>query len=134
MEFWAKTTLDQQPGISVSAHMVNVGYVARCLAEIAPQSLNRFQIGAAEAGALAGLHDLGKISPGFQQKCAAWLEANHLKEIATRWDWDTAMETDHGKVTHAAVQDFLVNNGTNSRTAKFLWLQPPDRVRLHSLG
>ena len=30
------------------------------------------------------------------------------------------MEPDHGKVTHAAVQDFLVSNGTNRRTAKFL--------------
>jgi CRISPR-associated endonuclease/helicase Cas3 len=30
------------------------------------------------------------------------------------------MEPDHGKVTHAAVQDFLVSNGTNNRTAKFL--------------
>ena len=49
VEFWAKTTPDEQPGISVSAHMANVGYVARCLAEIAPDLLHRFQIGAAEA-------------------------------------------------------------------------------------
>ena len=119
-EFWAKTTPGDQPGICVSAHMANVGHVARCLAEIAPDLLNRFQIGAAEAGALAALHDLGKISPGFQQKCAAWLEGNRLQEIAQRWTWDTAMEPDHGKVTHAAVQDFLVSSGTNRRTAKFL--------------
>ncbi|MGA2620669.1 MAG: CRISPR-associated helicase Cas3' [Thermoguttaceae bacterium] len=120
VEFWAKTTPDDKPGISVSAHMANVGCVARCLAEIAPNLLNRFQIGAAEAGALAALHDLGKISPGFQQKCAAWLERNRLREIAQRWTWDTAMEPDHGKVSHAAVQDFLVRNGTDRRTAKFL--------------
>ncbi|NLX96740.1 MAG: CRISPR-associated helicase Cas3' [Rhodopirellula sp.] len=119
VEFWAKTTPDANPGISVAAHMANVGCVARCLTEIAPDLLHRFQIGAAEAGALAALHDLGKISPGFQQKCEAWLERNGLREIAQQWRWDTA-ETDHGKVTHAAVQEFLFKNGTNRRTAKFL--------------
>jgi hypothetical protein len=48
VEFWAKTTLGEQPGISVLAHMANVGGVARCLVEITPDLLNRFQIGAAE--------------------------------------------------------------------------------------
>ena len=92
VDFWAKTTPDQQPGMSVDTHMANVGHVARCLAEIAPDLLHRFQIGAADAGALAALHDLGKISPGFQQKCIAWLEGNHFREISQNWVWDTAME------------------------------------------
>lgn len=120
LEFWAKTTSDDQPGISVFEHMVNVGCVARCLAELCPHLLRQFQLGVSEVGALAALHDLGKISPGFQQKCAAWLGTNHLTEIAQRWTWDTTMEPDHGKVTHTAVQTFLVNSGTNRRTAKFL--------------
>jgi CRISPR-associated endonuclease/helicase Cas3 len=120
VEFWAKTTVDDQLGISVLEHMENVGYVASCLAEIVPDLLERFEIGAAEVGALAALHDVGKISPGFQQNSAAWLEANGLTEIARRWTWDTRMESDHGKVTHAAVQRFLVTNGANRRAAKFL--------------
>jgi CRISPR-associated endonuclease/helicase Cas3 len=120
VEFWAKTTVNDQPGISVIEHMSDVGYVASCLAQIAPDLLNRFSIGVAEAGALAALHDLGKIAPGFQQKCRTWLQANRLVEIAQRWTWDTTMEPDHGKVTHAAVQTFLVSNGTNRRAAKFL--------------
>lgn len=120
VEFWAKTTVDGRPGISVLGHMENVGYVARCLAQITPNLLERFGIGAAEAGALAGLHDLGKICPGFQRKSAAWLEANGLTEIARRCMWDRDMESDHGKVTHAAVQHFLVTSGANRRTAKFL--------------
>lgn len=120
VEFWAKTTRDGRLGVSVSKHMANVGCVARCLAEVAPELLDRFQIGVAEVAALAALHDLGKISPGFQRKCEAWLDANHLKEIDQRWTWDTAMEPDHGKVTHAAVQDFLVSNRTTNRAAKFL--------------
>jgi CRISPR-associated endonuclease/helicase Cas3 len=120
VEFWAKTTADKKPGISVFEHMVNVGHVAHSLAETAPDLLNRFQIGAAEVGALAALHDLGKVSPGFQQKCEAWLAENRLQTIAQHWTWDTSMESDHGKVTHATVQEFLVSNGTDRRAAKFL--------------
>lgn len=120
VEFWAKTTIDDQPGISVFNHMVNVGQVAYCLAQTAPDLLNRFQIRPAEAAALAALHDLGKISPGFAQKCTAWLNRNHLTEIAQRWTWDTTTESDHGKVSHAAVQDFLHRIGADRRAAKFL--------------
>lgn len=120
VEFWAKTTVDSNPGISVMEHMANVGFVASCLAQAAPNLLVRFGIDPASAGALAALHDLGKISPGFQQKCAAWLEANRITEIAQRWTWDTAMESDHGAVTHAAVQEFLVSIGAKRRAAKFL--------------
>lgn len=120
LNFWAKTTVDDRPGISVLEHMKNVAYVAQCLAQINPNLLERFETGAAEAGALAGLHDLGKIAPGFQQKSAAWLEANGLGEIARRWAWDTTMESDHGKVTHAAVQGWLVAHGVARRAAKFV--------------
>lgn len=120
VRFWAKTTVDEQPGISVFEHMENVGYVARGLACIAPDLLRHFQMGAPEVGALAALHDLGKISPGFQQKCRAWLEESGLTEIAQRWGWDATMESDHGKVSHAAVQDFLVSNGATRSAAKFL--------------
>jgi CRISPR-associated endonuclease/helicase Cas3 len=75
-DFWAKTTAEDKPGISVYDHMVNVGCVARCIAELFPALLARFQIQPSMVGALAGLHDLGKISPGFQRKCKAWLEEN----------------------------------------------------------
>ncbi|MFC1596570.1 CRISPR-associated helicase Cas3' [Planctomycetota bacterium] len=120
VRFWAKTTVDEQPGVSVLEHMRNVGYVARALACVAPDLLTRLQMRAAEIGVLAALHDLGKICPGFQQKCRIWLEANQLMEVARRWTWDSTMEADHGKVTHAAVQDFLLRNGTDRRAAKFL--------------
>ena len=96
VHFWAKTTDGDRPGISVAGHMENVGCVARCLAELAPSLLERFAVGAAEAGALAALHDLGKISPGFQRKSAVWLEASGLTELARRWAWDTTMESHPG--------------------------------------
>ena len=107
MKFWAKTTDDGQPGISVYEHMINVGCVARCLAETTPELLKRFELLAPIAGALAALHDLGKISPGFQQKCEKWLIANKLATVAKNGNWLGGTETDHGKASHAAIQDFL---------------------------
>lgn len=119
-DFWAKTTLDGKPGISVYDHMVNVGYVARCIAETEPQLLERFHLRSSVVGALAALHDLGKISPGFQRKCEAWLEENGLIKTARNGCWDTAMESDHGKVSHAAIQAFLADIGIDRKTAKFV--------------
>ncbi len=118
--FWAKTTSLGKPGISVYEHMVIVGCVARCIAEISPEILKRFNLRSKEIGALAGLHDLGKVSPGFQRKCEAWLEENGLMEAARNGCWDTAMESDHGKVSHSAIQDFLVQQGTSRNLAQYL--------------
>lgn len=118
--FWAKTTPDDKPSISVFEHMVNAGCVARCLVEGTPELLSRFQLESATIGTLAALHDLGKISPGFQRKCEAWLEVNSLSRIARNGVWDTAMESDHGKITHAAVQKYLNDNGVDFTSGKYL--------------
>jgi CRISPR-associated endonuclease/helicase Cas3 len=119
-QFWAKTNLEGKPGISVYDHMVNVGCVARCIAESSPKILERFQLRASVVGALAALHDIGKISPGFQRKCESWLEENGLMQIARNGVWDTAMEPDHGKVSHAIVQSFLLKSGIDQETAKYV--------------
>ena len=42
--FWAKTTADGSPGLSVREHMLNVGSVAQCLAAVAPELLVRFHL------------------------------------------------------------------------------------------
>ncbi len=118
--FWAKTTSEGKPGISVYDHMENVGAVARCIAETGPHLLKRFHLQSSEVGALAALHDLGKISPGFQRKCEAWLEENSLAKTARNGCWDTGMESDHGKVSHAAIQAFLSEIGIDRNTAKFV--------------
>ena len=133
--FWAKTTVDAKPGISVYDHMVNVGCVALCMAETAPEILGRFQLRSSTVGALAALHDLGKIAPGFQRKCEVWLEENELVKVARNSCWDKAMESDHGKVSHAAIQVFLGKRGIDRKTAKFIaavlgahhgYLSPPN--------
>ena len=120
VHFWAKTTPEGKPGISVFDHMVNVGCVARCIAEMWPEVLEYFHFRSKEIGALAALHDLGKISPGFQRKCEAWLEENGLMKVARNGCWDTAMESDHGKVSHSAIQEFLEQQGTSRNLSQYL--------------
>jgi len=118
--FWAKTLPDSKPGLSVLDHMLNVGQVALALAKDSPSLLVRFGLTPAEVAALAALHDLGKITPGFQRKCLSWLVMHNLIEADRNWRWDATMESDHGKVTHAALQSFLVAVGVSMRSAQFL--------------
>lgn len=117
--FWAKTTKEGKPGISVYDHMMNVGYVAQSIAGLSPEILDRFHLHSSLVGALSALHDLGKISPGFQRKCEAWLEEKGLKKIAHNGGWN-GMEGDHGKVSHAAIQTFLSKTGIYRTSAKFV--------------
>lgn len=119
-KYWAKTTPEGKPGLSVYDHMVNVGCVARCIAESFPEILERFHLRSSEVGALAALHDIGKISPGFQRKCEKWLEENDLAKIDRNCCWDTAMESNHGKVSHAVIQTFLAESGIDRKSAKYL--------------
>ena len=119
IHFWAKSTPDGQPGISVYEHMLNVGHTAYHLTQLTPDLPRCLRIGPSEVSALAALHDLGKISPGFQQKCRPWLEMNHLMDLAKKFMWERDMESDHGQVTHAAVQDFLIHSGTSRTAAKY---------------
>lgn len=118
--FWAKTTADGQPGISVIDHMLNVGHVAQLLAELSPQLCQRLGLPSKTVAALSALHDLGKISPGFQQKCPAWLELFALSSTAKNYSWQSSMETDHGRVSHASIQLGLMALGANRKTAKLL--------------
>lgn len=117
--FWAKTTSDDKPGISVYDHMLNVGCVASCIADLMPGLLERFQLQSNVIASLVSLHDLGKITPGFQRKCKAWLEENKLSDTDRRYRWDV-MEKDHGKVSNATIQDFLSTIGVPRNAAQYL--------------
>lgn len=120
IHFWAKTTPDGTPGISVYEHMINVGCVAMQLAEFSPQILHKFGLEISTIGLLAALHDVGKISPGFQRKCKSWLKENGLIDIDRRWQWQKTMEKDHGKVSHKTIQDELVKRNEDVDTTAYL--------------
>lgn len=118
--FWAKTTSDGRPGISVNDHMLNVGCVARFIADKYPDLLEQYTLTPSLVGALAALHDLGKISPGFQRKCVKWLIENNLDKLAQQWAWDSIMESDHGKVSHMSIQKFLLSKGFDQYTSMYV--------------
>src|SRR5687767_6733085 len=77
---WAKTMKDAQgrevPGINVRDHCFNVGCVAEALMELLPAQLKSLL--PRGAATLAALHDIGKVSPGFQKKSSHWLLRNPL--------------------------------------------------------
>lgn len=122
IKFWAKTTADDSPGISVLQHMTNVGLVAENLTQHYPHLLKRLNMNAHEAALLAALHDIGKISQGFQSKCAKWLEQTGMKEISTAQGWQNfekriADAHAHAKVSQFTVQNLLLQDGMKAGSA-----------------
>ena len=93
---WAKTDSSGQPGVSVRGHCVSVGMVAEQLAASGNQSI----------ALLAALHDIGKVSPGFQRKCAAWIVQYGLAQRAEKERWASA-ESDHSKVSQFTIGRLL---------------------------
>lgn len=105
-DFWAKTTKDGSPGISVRDHCLNVGCVAEALiARLSPQVLELLPNGAAT---LAALHDVGKISAGFQSKCGKHLERQGCVEIALKEGWASGLaDRDHAKLSQWYLQQVM---------------------------
>lgn len=84
-EFWAKTLADGRPGITVREHCLNVGLVARELVALLPPAVRDVLPGTDGDAAvlLAALHDIGKITVGFQAKCPAWMNSASLPPCTT---------------------------------------------------
>ncbi len=100
VRFWAKTMPDGEPGLSVHAHCLNVGCVAEALMAALPPSLRALLPPGVIT--LAALHDVGKITLGFQAKCPAWLRTGGLPAISVG---EVALSvTDHALVSQAFVQ------------------------------
>lgn len=94
---WAKTTKDNRPGINVRDHCLNVGCVAEALLDLLPQQLRNLL--PPSAATLAALHDIGKVSPGFQKKCPDWLVRYPLPH--------GIHEEDHAKISQFTVREML---------------------------
>jgi CRISPR-associated endonuclease/helicase Cas3 len=85
-------------------HCLNVGCVAEALLALqSPQLHKQIPPGAAT---LAALHDIGKVSPGFQVKSEAWLMQRALRDQALKEGW-SVRESDHAKISQATVQRAL---------------------------
>jgi CRISPR-associated endonuclease/helicase Cas3 len=105
--FWAKTIEEkdgkQVPGISVFNHCLNVGCVAERLLDLLPKSVAVLL--PRGSALLAALHDIGKITLGFQSKCPAWLADQAFDELTLR---KIALSvSDHAYVSQFFVQEIL---------------------------
>ena len=109
--FWAKTIDDGCPGISVLGHCLNVGCVAEALIARLPACVR--ELLPPGASTLAAMHDIGKITVGFQVKCPQWIAENGLTEIANRQRWATDGEGDHAKVSQFFLQHVMKASGAN---------------------
>lgn len=112
-DYWAKSLPDGSPGLSVRDHCVNVGMVVDAIVSTLPDSVAALiPSGAATLGAL---HDIGKISPGFQAKCRKWLSEHNLDETAIRQRWFSRenAEQDHAKISQAFIYQLLKPAGTH---------------------
>ena len=91
--YWAKTTENGLPGCSVEEHCRSAAEVAKLLIGQLPESiLNMLPDG---ISTLIGCHDVGKISPGFQTKCAAWRGPDGNATEAELFRWRRDYESNH---------------------------------------
>jgi len=109
--FWAKTTPSGLPGISVQDHCLNVGCVAEAIISALPANVRSLLPEGAVT--LAALHDVGKITLGFQVKCPAWLATSARPPCG---NGEIALSvTDHALVSQRFLQ------GLAAFTANRLW-------------
>lgn len=100
---WAKTHREGphagRPALTVRDHCLNVGAVAEALTGTpAPFAPSSFVVW------LAACHDIGKVSPGFQSKCFAWMQQHGVAHFTAAWQ---AAEPDHSKVSQFSLQHCL---------------------------
>lgn len=132
--FWAKTTQDNKPGKSVEAHMRDVQSVANIMLYGKESMLVKYGLKREFISAFVGLHDIGKVSPGFQSKCIEWLRQRGLEQTALNNAWDT-YEADHAKITQYTIKNILQKNKMITESAEF-WsaLLGAHHGRLNRLG
>lgn len=105
--FWAKTIRGDLPGISVRDHCLNVGCVAGALISGLPATARTLL--PAGSATLAALHDIGKITLGFQVKAPGWLAGAGLgKQAGLEAPYSVS---DHALVSQVYLQELLKPDG-----------------------
>jgi len=129
---WAKSSKEGRAGHPVIAHLLDVAASTWALLEREPESTH--ELYATDLNlplkqalkwvhALASLHDLGKISPAFQQK---WPEGwKHLLEVEPAFDWKHTSsrkaptpppkDVSHSAISQATLPDLLEGAGFERR-------------------
>ena len=100
----AKTTTENKPGISVYQHCRNVGEVAKALISKFPKSKQAFF--PEDVPIIAALHDIGKVSPGFQKHISQENVEKECPELAKLYSF---FETNHAAISQEALKLFLDN-------------------------
>jgi CRISPR-associated endonuclease/helicase Cas3 len=101
--FWAKTIADGRPGICVRDHCLNVGSVASAILQHLPTRLHALL--PCGTALLAALHDIGKITLGFQVKCPTWPLPRELDERTRRSA--SGSVSDHALASQVYLQNLL---------------------------
>lgn len=104
VQFWAKTTESGLPGISVHDHCLNVGCVAEAIMAALPANVRALL--PPGAATLAALHDVGKITVGFQAKCNVWRSALASFEPGCSDGLIALSVTDHARVSQFFLENF----------------------------
>ncbi len=102
-ECFAKSTDGNEPGLSVHEHCRNVGEVARALVKELPRSV--VSLLGDNPACISALHDVGKVSPGFQLKYFRGNLRSRLPQLAAH-----ALEgycTKHACISDAALSAYL---------------------------
>ena len=119
--FWAKTTKEGLPGISVRQHNRIVGAVAGVLVDKFGFILRDTGLTKDAIVFLACSHDVGKISLDFQQKCRAWLEREGLSDAAKNGSWATLYTRTHPQISQHSLKKFFFDHGLGSRITGAVW-------------
>lgn len=101
--YWAKTTADGLPGCEVWQHCIASAEVAKCLIAHRPDLMDLLPEGVV---ALVGVHDVGKISPGFQIKCPMWKGPFNDTNDSILKDWAFVYEGNHAFMSKLIIWDY----------------------------